>query len=114
MGKHAPEKKAFGVHVRGDRVTGRTTDPAGLWCYEFTNWQFITTAAPYVVCCDNSHDTIWKQRWTENMSDGRRIAVAVDPSEHSEKAFDCEFSSRTEFYYLICMPDNLLQYWFSN
>lgn len=49
------------------------------------------------VCCDIAHATIWKQRWTENMSGGRRIAVAVDPSEHSEKAFDCEFSSWTEF-----------------
>ena len=62
--------------------------------------------------CDILHDTV-KAALNCNMSGGRLVAIAVDPSDYSEKAFDCEFyflnsSCLTIFYrykkYLAIAP----------
>ena len=40
------------------------------------------------------------------MSAGRLVAIAVDPSEYSEKAFDCEYKRRTHIC-LSCLKINI-------
>ena len=75
-------KRCFGV-----RVTDKTYH-----LVDVTLWGLLIDSNVHynsfsVIICT----ALWKQRWTENMSGGRLIAIAVDPSDYSEKAFDCEF-----------------------
>ena len=78
----------------GDRVTYKTTDMDHVMML----WSLLIDSSlqqPDPVICVSFRvifcTTVLKQRWTENMSGGRLIAIAVDPSDYSEKAFDCEF-----------------------